>query len=48
MTRQVRKPRAIAIAKVREDQNKMIVRTAALGLVASFLGYGLMVLGFLG
>jgi hypothetical protein len=48
MNRPVRKPRAIAIAKVREDQNKVIVRTAALGLAASFLGYGLMVLGFWG
>jgi hypothetical protein len=48
MNRPVRKARAIAIAKAREDQNTMIVRTAALGLVASFLGYGLMALGFFG
>lgn len=48
MNRPVRKARAIAIAKAREDHNTLLVRTAALGLMASFIGYGLMALGFLG
>lgn len=45
MNRPVRKARAIAIAKARDDQNKLILRTAGLGLMACFLAYGLMLLG---
>ncbi|MBB4953916.1 energy-converting hydrogenase Eha subunit G [Agrobacterium vitis] len=48
MNRPVRKARAIAITKAREDHNKIIVRTAAVGLAASLLAYGLMLGGFLG
>lgn len=48
MNRPVRKARAIAITKAREDHSKIIARTAALGLMASFLAYGLVVFGLLG
>ncbi|MBB4010180.1 hypothetical protein [Allorhizobium taibaishanense] len=45
MNRPIRKARAIAIAKARDDHNKLMLRTAGLGLVACFLAYGLMLLG---
>ncbi|MCM2291356.1 hypothetical protein NAC44_03315 [Allorhizobium sp. BGMRC 0089] len=48
MNRQVRKARAIAIARTREDQHKIILRSALMGLVASGLVYGFAYLAFWG
>jgi hypothetical protein len=48
MNRPVRKARAIAITKAREDHSKVMLRTAALGILTSFLVYGVMLSGLFG
>lgn len=48
MNRPIRKARAIAITKAREDHSKIMLRTAAMGILASFLVYGVMISGIFG
>ncbi|MGV1801715.1 hypothetical protein ACQZ6A_07555 [Agrobacterium vitis] len=48
MNRPIRKARAIAITKARDDHNKLILRSAGLGLMACFMVYGLMLIGVIG